>query len=166
MRKSTLLMSLLMLIGFSTIAAAQSKKSIVGTWKLVAVKSTTLKGVVNPNAFGKGPTGFATFTRTGRVSIIMSNADRKLLSVPDRVAAPMKERARAFATCIAYAGTYTVKGDTVILHIQAATMQNWVNTNNYRHLQWDGPNRLSLTTRITLKGGVRQHIETTWVRVG
>jgi hypothetical protein len=83
----------------------------------------------------------------------------------DRVSAPLRERAEAFATCVAYAGTYIAKRDTVVFHIQAATIQNWVKTDLIRHVTWESDNRMSLTTMTTLKGGVLQHIETTWERL-
>jgi len=165
MRKFCLLASLLFVTSFSIVAAAQPPKSLVGTWRLVSVKSTTLKGVVNATAFGKTPTGFATFTHDGRLAIIMSDAGRKPLSVVDRVSAPVMERAEAYATCVAYAGSYTVQGDTVVYHIQAATIQNWVHSDLTRHITWKGNRFMSLTTPITLKGGVHQTIETTWERV-
>lgn len=164
MRKIWLLGLLALAISFSSIAMAQSKESLVGTWRLVAVKSTTVKGDVNPTAFGEHPTGFATFTNEGRMTLIMSDDGRKLLSVVDRVAAPVEERASAFATFVAYAGRYTFTGDKVVFHVEAASIENWVNTDLTRAVTFQN-GRVSLRTMTTLKAGVMQTIETTWERV-
>lgn len=146
------------------ITAAQAADGIVGTWRLVSVQSRSLQGQTNATAFGEHPTGFATFTSQGRMSLIMADDNRKPLSVVDRVAAPIEERAQAFATCVAYAGRYTFTGDKVVFHVEAASIQNWVNTDLTRSVVFD-KDRMSLKTMTTLKGGVLQTIETTWVRV-
>jgi hypothetical protein len=156
----------LLLLAITTTMAgvAQSSGSLVGTWRLVSVESKTLQGKVNPTAFGKNPTGFATFTAESRMTLIMSDDGRKPLSVLDRVSAPIAERAEAFATFVAYAGSYTFTGDKVVFHVQASSIQNWVNTDLTRSVTFkDG--RVSLTTMTTQKGGVLQTIETTWERV-
>jgi hypothetical protein len=158
------LASLLLVVSIQGIAMAETKPSLVGTWRLVAVKSTTAKGEVNPTAFGLNPTGFATFTSEGRMTLIMCDDGRKPLSVVDRVSAPVEERAQAFATFVAYAGSYTFTGDRVVFHIQAASIQNWVHTDLTRSVTFEDE-RVSLRTMTTLKGGVIQTIETTWARV-
>jgi hypothetical protein len=153
---------LVVMIGLMT--AAQAADPIVGTWKLVSVQSRSLQGQTNATAFGEHPTGFATFTSQGRMSLIMADDNRKPLSVVDRVSAPIEERAQAFATCVAYAGRYTFTGDKVVFHVEASSIQNWVNTDLTRSVVFD-KNLMSLKTMTTLKGGVLQTIETTWVRV-
>jgi hypothetical protein len=119
---------------------------------------------VNPIAFGKSPTGFATFTSDGRMTLIMADDGRKPLSIVDRVSAPVEERAQAFATFVAYAGRYTFTGDRVVFHIEAASIQNWVNTDLTRIVTFQA-DKVKLRTMTTLKGGVVQTIETTWQRV-
>jgi Lipocalin-like domain len=163
MRKIWLLASGLLMLGFPNIALAQTQ-SVVGTWRLVAVKSTSLKGEVNPTAFGAKPTGYATFTANGRMTLIMCDDGRKPLSVVDRVSAPVEERAEAFATFVAYAGRYSVEPGKVIFHIEAASIQNWVNTDLTRSTTFEN-DRLSLKTMTTVKGGVQQVIETVWERL-
>jgi hypothetical protein len=154
----------LALFGLQSAVLAHSQNSLVGTWKLVSVESTTLKGEKNLTAFGIHPTGFATFTENGRMTLIMADDGRKPLSVVDRVSAPMPERAEAFATFVAYAGRYSVEHDKVIFHIEAASIENWVNTDLTRTMTFED-HRLSLKTPTTLKGGVLQTIETDWEKL-
>jgi hypothetical protein len=119
---------------------------------------------MNPAAFGQNPTGFATFTREGRLSLIMVNDGRKPLSILDRDAAPADERAQAFSTFVAYAGRYSFTGEKVVFHIEASSIQNWVNTDLTRTVTFHGE-QVSLRTMTTMKGGVAQTIETTWQRL-
>ena len=72
------------------------------------------------------------------MTAIISNGGRKPLSVADRMTAPADERAQAFATFLAYAGRYTVAGDTVTHHIEAASIQNWVNGAQVRFFKLEG----------------------------
>jgi hypothetical protein len=164
MGRAQLFASLVLAISLSSSGVAQSEKSLVGTWRLMSVKSTTVKGEVNPTAFGRSPTGFTTFTSDGRMTLIMSDDGRKPLSVVDRVSAPVEERAQAFATFVAYAGRYTFSGDTVVFHVEAASIQNWVNTDLTRSVTFHN-DQVSLRTMTTLKGNALQTIETTWERL-
>jgi hypothetical protein len=59
---------------------------------------------------------------------------RKPLSVPDWIWSPAEERAEAFATSIAYAGSYTFSGDKVTDHFEAASVQDFVNTDFVRFI--------------------------------
>lgn len=158
-------MSLCALIfSLSSVAIAQTNRSILGTWRLVSATSIPLKGPVDPYTFGKNPSGFMTFTSDGRMSLMMADDGRKPLSVLDRVSAPSEERAQAFATFVAYAGTYTLSGDRLIYHVEVASIQNWVGTDLVRIIAFhDGA--LSTRTLTTVKGGVKQVIELMWKRV-
>jgi hypothetical protein len=87
------------------------------------------------------------------------------LSVADRITAPAAERAQAFATFLAYAGRYTVKGATVTHHIEAASIQNWVNGDQVRFFKLEG-DRLTVRTPSTYStGGQTQTIELVWERI-
>ena len=142
---------------------AQSK-SLEGTWRLVSASSATENGLVNKAVFGENPTGFITYTADGRMMAIISDGGRKPLSVTDRIAATTEERARAFSTFVAYAGTYTFTSDKVVHHVEAASIQNWVNTDLVRSARFEG-DRLILKTPPTARGGVAQSIELVWQRL-
>ena len=74
---------------------AQDSNNLVGTWKLVSASTSTAKGEKNDNPYGQNPVGFLTYTADGRMSVIITEDARKPLSVADRVAAPVEERADA-----------------------------------------------------------------------
>jgi hypothetical protein len=153
-------------LAFSTCFSATppSNDTLVGTWGLVAARSTTSTGKVDPNAFGKHPSGILAFTAGGRMSMVVSDDGRKPLSVLDRVTAPVEERATAFSTFVAYAGRYEFKGGMLIYHVEVSSIQNWVNTDLKRFVT---VNRTHLTIRTTptQKGGVHETIELTFEKL-
>src|ERR1700733_10744787 len=86
---------------------AHADDSLVGTWRLVSASSSTDNGNTDSEVYGGHPTGVMVFTADGRMMTLIAMGDRKALSVPDRVTAPMAERAEAFSTFIAYEGRYS-----------------------------------------------------------
>ena len=141
------------------------KDALVGTWKLVSATETTEKGEQS-DAFGRKPIGFLTYTAEGRMMGIISHAGRKPLSVPDHIAAaPVEERAEAFATFGAYAGTYTLETDRVIHHVDAAWLENWVGTDQVRIVAKLQGDQLILRTNPYLSRGSTVTTELVWQRV-
>ena len=163
MKKWTLAAALA-LLAFSSSSLAQSKEALIGTWKLVSATDTTDKGETK-DAFGKNPTGFLTYTADGRMMAIISNGGRKPLSVPDYIAAPANERAEAFATFAAYAGTFRLEGTQVTHHVQISSLQNRVGTDLVRTIVSLQNGRLTLRTPPFLKGGKTVTTELTWERI-
>ncbi len=156
----------LIALSFRLCGAAQSKSSLIGTWKLVSVADTTEKGEVIRDRLGQNPTGFITYTAEGRMMAIITKGGRKPLSTSDFISAPVEERAEAFATLVAYAGSYTFAGDKVIHHVQAAWMQNVVNTDFVRLIvKLDGDHLILRTTPFTRGGLHIAHEDLVWERV-
>lgn len=158
-----LLATALLLMAFPSSGMAQSKASLVGTWKLVSATETTDKGEVK-DPFGQNPTGFLTYTADGRVMTIITFGGRKPLSpFPDP---PTEEKAEAFTTLVAYAGSYTFSGDTVIHHIEACSIQNLVNTDMVRSVKLQG-DRLTLWKKLLFadRGGPMANQELVWERM-
>jgi hypothetical protein len=112
--------------------SSMHKDSVAGTWKLVSNTAITEEGDVNKAAFGQNPSGLLTYTADGRMMAIISEDGRKPFSIPDRGAAPAEERAQAYSTFMAYAGRYTFSCDKVVHHVEVASLQNWVNTDQTR----------------------------------
>jgi hypothetical protein len=76
----------------------------------------------------------------------------------------MEERAQAFSTMTASAGTYTFSGDKVVHHVEVASLPNWVGTDQERVVKIQG-DRVTLATPPLSRGGVMQTLELTWERV-
>jgi hypothetical protein len=150
-------------LAFPSLGVAQSKDRVVGTWKLVSVSSQTDKGNLKKDIFGASSMGFLNYTPEGRVMIFAGDG-RKPLSVADIVSAPVEERAQAYSTFVAYAGRYTFTGDKMLHHVEVASLQNDVNTEQVRFAKLEG-DRLALRTQPILRDVVLQTFEFVWERL-
>ena len=164
MRNKFILLALIVASVFSAAGNAQCNFSVVGTWKLVSVASTTDKDETNKAALGQHPSGLLTCTADGRMMAIISDDGRKPLSIPDRVAAPAEERAQAYSTFMAYAGRYTFTCDKVVHHVEVASLQNWVNTDQTRIVTFRD-SHLIVRNTPQLRNGVTVNLESAWERV-
>jgi hypothetical protein len=145
---------------------AQSKADLVGTWKLISATETTKKGEVRAAYGWQNQQGLLTYTADGRMMAITTKGGRKPLSVSDNIRAPVDERAEAFATMTAYAGSYTLKGDKVIHHIEVSSMPNAVNSDQVRLITNLKGNSLSLRILTMVNAGPQiAYREFVWERI-
>ena len=130
--------ALIAVIAFSIpLAAFATDKSIVGTWKLLSWVSEDAESGTITNVFGERPNGYLIYTAGGRMTVNISADGRKPLS-GDRFSTPTEERALAFSTNIAYSGTYDITPEGVMHHVEVATFQNWVGTDQFRYAVIEG----------------------------
>jgi hypothetical protein len=149
---------------FPSISPARSKNGLVGTWELLSASYVMDNGQTNPELYGLHPTGFMTYTTDDRVMVMIAFDGRKPLSFNDPIPAPVEERPQAFATFFAYAGGYTFTGDRVIHHIEVASDQNWVSTDQVRLVTLKD-DRLNLRTLSSPIGGVSHSTELVFQRI-
>lgn len=164
MRRILLFAAMACALSLSGSAIAQTKNKLVGTWKLVSVVSKTDQGEVNKTVYGEHPKGFITYGADGRMMVVITEDGRKPLSINDRVAAPIEERAQAFSTMTAYAGRYTFSGDKLVHHVEVASIPNWVGTDQSRTAKIQG-DRLIISTPPLSRGLTMQTFELTWERL-
>ena len=74
-----------------------------------------------------------------------------------------EEKAEAFATCFAYAGTYSVRDNPITHHVLVSSVPKWVNTDLVRTFKVS-PSTLTLTTPPMTIGGVVQSTVLNWER--
>jgi hypothetical protein len=140
-----------------------NKGDLVGTWKLVSAWSTNSNGEQVP-FYGRHPIGFLTYTKEGRMIAIVSDSNRPALSSEDDLSVPVAERAAAFSSFIAYAGTFRIEGDSVIHHVEISSLQNWVGSDQVRRMKLEG-NRLTLWPPSSMLGGEQRGFELVWERM-
>jgi len=78
--------------------------------------------------------------------------------------APKEERASAYSTFMAYAGRYTFTCDKVVTHVEIASLQNWVNTDQTRFVTLQA-NQLTVRTAPISRAGVMVNLESVWARL-
>ena len=164
MHRATVFLSAVATVGALAAADAQHPPDIVGTWRLVSASAIGPTGARDDAPFGRTPHGILIYTPERTMAALVSYDRRPPLSA-DRIAAPAEERAAAFATFFSYAGTYTLRRDTVVHHVSIASVQNWVGTDLVRVVALSH-DRLVLRTPVLSVGGVLMTSELVWQRVG
>jgi Lipocalin-like domain len=143
---------------------------LIGIWKLISATAIHADGTIVSDVYGANPTGYINYTADGHMMVMFSRSDRPLLS--QEVRSPfseemstvaMEELAQAFMTFNAYAGTYTLQGNTAIHQIEIASIPNRVSTKLVRTFVLS-ENRLTLTTPPALSHGIEQVFELVWER--
>ncbi len=144
---------------------SSDRQKIVGTWRMFAVYSWTGedKKDLNKEAYGPHPSGLITYTADGRMSVLETYDNRKPLS-KDREAAPLEERAEAFSTMVAYAGSYTLDGDKVIHHPEVSASPG-PSRDQVRFVTFQDQDHVSLRTPPVMRNGKPEIHEMFWERV-
>ena len=142
--------------------AIKTPDKLVGSWKLVSASSTTRDGERNETPYGPDPVGFLTYGLDGRVTALISNGGRKVLSVGG---GQPEEQAEAFRTFLAYAGRYTLTDDKVIHFVEISSIQNYVGKELVRNIRFQN-NHITLVTPPTRINGKIQTVELIWQRLG
>ena len=119
-------------------AGSLTLERLAGVWQLtMASYERAGTGEPVPSHYGDDPVGVLHYTPGGRMSALIMRTGLPLLG-PDHLKADDGDKARAFSGVIAYAGRYVVEGDVVVHHVLAATIPDWVGTEQRRHVALDG----------------------------
>jgi len=110
--------------------------AIYGTWKLVSATRLLLATGEKIDAFGKRPSGYLTYTPDGRMIAILTKEGRP--KIADMSKASEQERAELFNTMIAYAGTFSLRGDKVTHHVDISWNENWTGSDQLRNVKLEG----------------------------
>ena len=158
-----LLLTLLLLACFRPATAHSQKNPFVGTWELVLVRAISGDGSVNTAPYGDAPHGYITYTADGYMTVLFSFSDRPNIDGTWR-SAPESDRAKAFATVLGYAGTYSVEGQTMTHHITVSTDPNRVGTSVSRLFEI-GNGTVTLTTPAIALEETAKKYSLEWKRV-
>ena len=116
---------------------------IIGTWKLVSVKARDLDTGEERDAWGPNPEGFINYGPDGRMIVINARSGR---ARPKGAMPTVAEAAELFQGLLAYAGRYSVDGDTVTHHVDISWNEAWTGQDMVRIAKFDG-DRVQLSTR-------------------
>lgn len=137
---------------------------LVGSWKLISFHSQDSSGQT-AYPFGKDAQGRITYETDGRMAVQLMNPSRPGFASDDPLATSEVELRAAFGGYTAYYGTYSINPDdrTIVHHIEAALLPNWVGTDQQRHFEFDGK-YLTLKGPLLL-GGVQWVVSLVWERL-
>jgi hypothetical protein len=136
------LVILLAIVATGIPAQAQNPSPIVGTWRVVSFEREVLDTKAKSQGFGGHAMGFTTYTPDGRMMSMVVDSTRK---PPARPTATDAEAVDLFRTMLAYAGTYRVQGNEIILHSEISWNQDLSQVDQKRFFKIEG-DRLTLTT--------------------
>ncbi len=137
---------------------------LAGSWKLISFHSKDSSGQT-AYPFGKAAQGRLIYEPDGRMAVQLMDPNRPGFTSGDPVVASEAEVRAAFDGYTAYYGTYSVNPDeqTIVHHIEAALLPNWVGTEQRRHFELAGK---YLTLKGTLLlGGVQGDVVLVWERL-
>ncbi len=140
------------------------KNKLLGTWKLISMKTETTSGGEVSYPFGQDPLGYITFTDDNFVFLTVTTSGRPNFEKPDRLKASLEEKAQALDTCSAYSGTYSVDGDLLFMNILCGSFPNWVGKVQERHCTFEG-NKFIATTDPRISGGKEVIVTVIWEKV-
>lgn len=111
---------------------------------------------------GRSPQGFIQYDRD-RMFCFLCAGERSRLSGAQWTA-PEAEKAAAYASCLAYSGTYEIAGDEILHKVDLSLYPNWVGTTQRRRaVIREG--RLALTARLEQGTPEARTAELIWERV-
>jgi hypothetical protein len=116
---------------FASVAHADDKAAIVGTWKLVSVVYEDTQTKERTPVYGEHPKGIQIATPDGRWLALVTAEGRTVPKTDE-------ERARALQTMIAYTGRYRVEDGKVITKVEAAWNEAWVGSEQVRAIRFEG----------------------------
>lgn len=104
-----------------------------GTWRLRSWRSVAADGsTVEP--FGPRPLGYVVYTPGGHMITTISAGGREPIG-GDLLSGPDAGRLEAFATFLAYSGTYQVRADEVFHRVEMSLFPDWVGTEQRREVE-------------------------------
>ena len=137
---------------------------IVGTWNLVSITTETTESGEVTQPYGEHPHGHLAYTPGGHMMVTLTAEGRMQIGA-NRFAGSVEDQAEAYKTMSAYAGTYTLTDSGVIHHVEVASIESWVGSDQVRFtkLEDDTPIIKSLPL-FSPPDGKRRVITLVWQR--
>ncbi len=124
-----------------------SRNLFVGTWKLISCNAHRRNGQVLA-IYGANPVGRLFYDGAGNMSVHLMRAERTRFRHPDKFRASDEEMRAAYQGYEAYFSTYDVDSERCVINhrVVGGLFPNWTDSVQSRFYQFDGPDRLALST--------------------
>jgi hypothetical protein len=139
-----------------------STNPFVGTWRLNSAEAKTTSGEVGP-LFGAVASGYLIYSPDGYMAVEITHANRASFASADFRGGSTEEKLAGFDSYVSYSGTYEVKGDQVVHHVELSLFPNWSGADQERFFKFSG-DRLVLYTPPMPVGGAERKAELVWQR--
>jgi hypothetical protein len=131
----------LLIFSFATSGYADDA-SLTGTWSLVSFVRETTDSHERYDQLGPNPKGYIGYSPDGRMYALLTSGNRVH---PQKNPPSIEEQSELFQSEIAYAGTYKVEGNKVTHHLDVASDESRVGTDQVRFFRLEG-DVLTITT--------------------
>jgi hypothetical protein len=152
-----------------------NNKQFLGTWTLKSVIGKSPDGTTS-QPFADHPLGYISYMPDGFMHAILMKSGRNLIGVlPEELSEAVRSKkllfsckhmmagiryVKAMASFLSYCGTYEIRANTVVHHVKAAMVPDWIGTDLIREFVFSG-NTLTLIARD--RAG--NEMELTWERL-
>jgi len=126
----------LAVVSLTVALPAFAQVSLVGSWKLVSYAREDPTTGNATAVWGEKPSGLLLFQPDGRMSAVITGEGRK--PAPPGEERIVEKQAKLFQTVTAYAGTYSVRGSTMTVHVEVASAPEFVGTDLVREILLQG----------------------------
>lgn len=137
-------------------AAAQTARDLVGTWAWVSVETTGADGAKS-QPFGPSPAGLVVFDNNGRFAWLIARPGRAKFAANSREKGTVEENQSTVQGSLAFTGSYTLSGQTLIFRIEASTYPNAEGAEQKRSITVTG-DELKWTNAATSTGAAGQAV--------
>lgn len=135
---------------------------LTGTWRLVSWENRTADGRIT-YPLGEDAKGLIMYGGDGYMFVAIMEPNRTRFGTEDLLGGSFEEKANAAQTYVSYCGTYELRGETVVHHVELSLFPNWVGVEQERLVSVT-PERLELSTRPTFFDGTEQTARLVWQR--
>jgi hypothetical protein len=126
---------------------------LVGSWKLVSIRTTYDKG--KPfDSMGANPKGYLILTPKGRMMAVVTASNRKVPAIE-------ADLAKLYKTMTAYTGKYRIEGDDFVTTVDVSWYEVWTGTEQRRHYKLEGDRLTIVSTPQPLGAGPRRNVMVT-----
>ncbi|MCX5849032.1 MAG: lipocalin-like domain-containing protein [Deltaproteobacteria bacterium] len=152
-----------------------SDERFLGTWKLKSVVKKSSAGRVS-KPFDDHPFGYISYMPDGFMHAILMKSGRSLIGVPPEDLSDAARAKRLFmswryikagiryikamTSFLSYCGTYEIRGNTVVHHVKAAMVPDWIGTDLTREFVFSGD-----TLTLTAHDDAGNVMDLVWERV-
>lgn len=137
---------------------------LIGAWELDNWRITFSDDRPDTYPYGEDAKGFLIYERSGRMSVMISDADRPQLSDANIRRAPVEEKVAAFDSFFGYCGTWRLEGERVVHAVELALNPNFVGTEQVRGMEY-APGRLTLIEQSTTRTGATMRNQLAWRKI-
>lgn len=110
---------------------------IIGRWDIVSWLQLYDDGR-RQAPLGENLEGFIRYVEDGDMICMIANADQPNFTSGGQWNASETERARAYSSMLAYAGTFRIEGETVIHEVKQSLFPNWKGSDQKRSVRLEG----------------------------